>query len=439
VRGALVRDRLVAHAFAYQIGARVTQSSKAIAAPRTVSRVLRLRTFESLRNPVFRIYWAGTVAQTAAMNMETVGRALLVYHLTGSGALLGVAAVASALPLLLFSLGGGVLADRTSKRNVLIAGQVASVFAALAIAIPLTFGALAWQHVIVVAAVKGVILALMMPSRQALVPEIVGREAILNAMALNQAAQNMNRLLAPAIAGFLIQFVGFDAVFYTIAVLYVVGSLVTALLPRGGHVAAKAGNMLAEAYQGLRYARGNPTVLLLLSVTLLAVVFSFPYLFLLPILATDVWGVGSGAYGVLVACSGAGAIVVSVLLASWGNQGRGALLLASMALLGTALAAMSFSPWFQLALLLMVFVGVGQGALMALSISMVQYYTEEAYRGRMMSIWMMEFGVMSVGALAIGLLADVIGGQLALGGAAAIVVAIAAVATFSTARLRRLD
>jgi MFS family permease len=418
----------------------VTQSPPSPAAPSsTLGRLRSRRTFESLQEPTFRIYWIGTLAQTAAMNMENVARALLVFHLTSSGTLLGVTAVASALPFLLLSLGGGVLADRVSKRDVMIVGQVAAALTAIAIAVPLTLGLLSWQHVIGIAALKGVINALMMPSRQAIVPELVGREGIMNAMALNQAGQNMNRLIAPAIAGFLIQFTGYDVVFYVIAVLYVLGSLITLRLPRGGGAATTGGGVLGDIQEGVAYARRNTTVLLLLTVTLLAVIFAFPYLFLLPILVSDAWGVDSGAYGMLVTASGLGAIVSSLFVASWGNRGRGMPYLASMALLGVALTAVSFSPWFELALLLMVVVGLGQGALMALSITLLQYYTAEEYRGRVMSIWMMEFGIMSVGALGIGLLADAIGGQLALGGAAAVVVLVAAGAATLTPRLRRLD
>ena len=165
-------------------------------------------TFRSFRNPVFRLYFGAQMGQMAAMNMHIMARILLVKHLTESPALAGLTSVSLTVPMLLLSLFGGVIAERVQKKYVMAVGQAGLAALSLAVALALTFGYLSrdvagsWWILMVASAFQGTIMGLMMPSRQAMLPEIVGDEGLLNAISLNNLGSNALRIVGPAAAGF---------------------------------------------------------------------------------------------------------------------------------------------------------------------------------------------------------------------------------------------
>ncbi len=410
-----------------------------------VARGLSLRTFESLKNKGYRIFWFSMMAQMAAMNMQMVVQSLLVYEITGSAKWLGAVALASALPMLIFSLYGGVMADRVQKKYVLVVGQAALFVTTMVVALIIGFGAITGAILLVAAAVQGFVWALVMPSRQSLVRELVDREGLMNALSLNMAGMNINRLLAPVLGGVLVELTGgvgasaYALPYVAMALLMLVATVITLFIPKTGMVAIRGAGTLAEIGAGLKYVRQNPTLLALLFVTLVGVVLSMPYMSLLPVFTKDVWGVGPGAFGVLMSVSGIGAIAGSLVLASLGNKKRGIIYLGGMLLTGISLTLLAFSPSYQMALVVIVLVGVAQTTRMTLSNTLVMYYTDEEYQGRVMSIYMMEFGLTSFATFAVALLVEPIGVQWAVGGCAIALAVLAALAFFAVPRLRRLD
>ena len=154
------------------------------------NRHYRQQTFAALKLPAYRIFFGALLMQMTAMNMQMVARSWFMYELTGSAVMLGAVGLGSALPMLTVSLFGGVLADRIRKKSILVAGQFASALVALGIAISITVGAISWIHLFVAALLQGLVLALMMPARQALIYELVGENTLMNAIALNAAAGN---------------------------------------------------------------------------------------------------------------------------------------------------------------------------------------------------------------------------------------------------------
>ena len=168
------------------------------------------RVFSSFRNPSYRLYYYSLVGHWAPMQMQMVTRTLLIYRITGSGSLLGLMALAGAIPMLVLSLYGGALADRLDKRKILIASQTASAAVTIAVALTLAFGYLSadvpgsWWVLIMSSLMQGVIMGIMMPSRASMVPEIVDPEDLMNAISLNNMGMNVFRILAPAAAGFII-------------------------------------------------------------------------------------------------------------------------------------------------------------------------------------------------------------------------------------------
>ncbi|MFC1814618.1 MFS transporter [Thermodesulfobacteriota bacterium] len=419
-------------------------------------------TFAALKIPAYQIYFGALLMQMAAMNMQLVARSWFMYELTGSAAMLGAVGLGSALPMLTVSLFGGVLADRIRKRSILIAGQFASVLVALGIAVSITLGTISWIHLFVAAFLQGLVMALMMPARQALIYELVGENTLMNAIALNAAAMNFIRLTAPAFAGFFIALWNIEGVYYIMAVLYLTGFVFAVRLPQTGTAQLRKIGTIQELKEGLRYIRYNANVLAILILTLMATILSMPYVFLLPIFAKDIFFVdvsifgkftsvpligslflalaaSSARQGLLISISALGALAGSLTVASMRSRRRGLILLISLLLVAIALVCFSATSSYLLALITFVPLGLGQSGRMAMSNTLLQSNTDDSHRGRVMSVYMMNWGITMVGVFFISILADIIGVQLAVGGAAGLLAIIAVYYLFFTPQIRHLD
>jgi len=409
-----------------------------------------LRTFSSFKNPVYRLYFGGMMGEMAAMNVQMLARSLLIFRLTNSPAILGAMSLAFAIPMLSLALFGGVIADRVQKKYVLLFGQAASAVLSLGVALALALGYLSpektgsWWILVVSAVFQGAIMALVMPSRQAILPEIVGGEQLMNAISLSSMGTSILRLFAPALSGFLIDALGFEAVYYTTTGLYLVAVAFITLLPRTSTTTIRGRGALTGMKEGINYLRRETTLLFILGFTLIMTVLSMPYQQMLPIftdtiLKVDNLPVGASGMGVLMSVSGAGSMVGSFVLASLPNKKRGLMLLISSTFLGVALASFAFSTLWPLSLSLVVFVGLGQMGQMTLSNTLLQYYVNEEYLGRVMSILMMQFGLMSLGTFVAGLLAEAMGVQWAVGGFATLLAFLSILALVFLRRVRNLD
>ena len=404
-----------------------------------------LRTFRSFKNPVYRIYYGALLCQMAGMNMQMIAGLLLIYRLTGSAAILGAMSFANAIPMLSLSLFGGVIADRVQKKYVMLVGQAGSAVVVLGVALALTTGYLSperagsWWILVVSAVLQGTIMALMMPSRAAIIREIVSEEQLLNAVSLNNMGMNSLRLFAPALAGFLIDAFDFKSVYYTMAGMYFLAVVFIALLPLTSTITIRGQGILDSIKEGFKYLRQQTTILFVLVFMLLAIVLSMPYQMLMPIFCDDILKVGATGMGVLMSVSGIGAIVGSLTLASMPNKKRGLILLASSLFLSMVLVAFAFSSSWPLSLGLVVFLGLGQTGLMTLSFTLIQYYVDPEYLGRVMSILMMQFGLTSFGTFAAGMIAENIGVQWAVGGFAMVLVLMSVLALVFVPRIRNLD
>ncbi|MBI4236406.1 MAG: MFS transporter [Chloroflexi bacterium] len=422
----------------------VVRDEVAVEAPpgQAPRRRFSLRTFRSLKLVNFRYYMASSLFQMAAMNMQTMASGWFMYKLTGSAALLGVTMLANAIPQLLLSLAGGIIADRASKKAVLLLGLVASSLIVLWIAISTSLGIITWHYLVVSSFLQGTVMAMMMPARQAMVPELVGRDNLMNAVALNMAGMNMNRLGAPALAGFIIAGAGVEGVYYLMAALYLTAAVLALPLRQAATGIAQGWtrrNVLGDLKDGLTYIRDNRNVAAILVFTLLGVVLSMPYVALLPVFAESVLRVGPQGLGLLMSASGLGAVIGSFYIASRGSKGRGMLYIHTVLLTGVALLAFSASGSYALSLVILVAVGLGQAGRMALNNILLQSYTEDAYLGRVMSLSMMEWGVTSLGSFVVALIAQVVGVQWAVGGTSALLVMTALYYYAFSPRIRRLD
>ena len=242
-----------------------------------------------------------------------------------------------------------------------------------------------------------------------------------------------------AAAGFLIDTIGFSVIYYIMTGLYMMAGIFFSLIPRSGPRAGSRRTVLSDLKSGLQYVRRNVTILFLLVYTLFVICLSMPYMSLMPIFTDDILKVGATGMGTLISLSGIGAIASSVILASLPNKRRGAILLTSSLLMGLALIGFSFSSSYYLSMALIVFVGMGQAGRATLANTLLQYYVDEAYRGRVMSIYIMEFGLRSFGVFLAALLAEEIGVQWSIGGLAVILVIVSLAAILFVPRIRRLE
>lgn len=403
-----------------------------------------LRTFTSFKFAPFRWFYASMVSQMAAMQVEMIARGLLIYAITHSATMLGWMAVAQSIPMLAASFGGGVMADRIQKKHLMVFGMGANALIALSVAVAISFGMIAegapWAIAILLIAsvAKGAVQGLIMPARQSIIPELVGREQIMNALALNNLGMNLLRILAPAGAGFAVAFWGYESAYYVMTGLFTAATLFALRLPRTGVAVTKGGRAVADLIDGFKYLGREPTVALVLFFTLFAVLLSMPYMQMLPIFTETVLQVGPEGMGILVMISGIGAVVGSLVLASLPNRYRGLMLVVSSLIMGLALTVFSFSSTFTVSALAIIFVGIGQTGRMTLAGTLLQHYVEDEYRGRVMAIYMMEFGLTSLSVLLAGILADRIGIQWSIGGMALILIVISIGVLIASPRLRRL-
>ena len=409
------------------------------------SRVASLPTFASFGERDFRWFYLAMLGQMAAMNIQLVMRGYVVFELTGSFAWLGAIALASALPMLFLGVFGGVLADRAPKKVVLQVGQFVSVLNALVVGILILTDAIVLWHLFAAGALQGITMALMMPARQAMIPEVVGRDLLMNAVALNSAGMNLMRVLAPAGAGLLTWaagggVIGAGPVYMVMAGFYLSAMITLAPLPRSeaaSEGSAKGG--LGDLRDGFVYVRHDPTILIVLAVTLMSAFLAMPYIQLLPGFVKEVLGGGPVELGLLTAISGGGAVFGALVIASLPERRRGLLLVLSAVLLGVSLIVLSGSQVFWFAAIAIVFVGVGTAGRQAFSQILLHSYVENEFRGRVMALMMLQPGMMALGAFVIGVVAERAGIDIAMGALAVALVGIAALLMVVSPRLRKLQ
>ena len=427
--------------------------------PQVIAKAWLDRTFGALGDRHFRMFYLGNVMQFGCMNMQLVVRGWLVFLLTGSFAALGTMALANAIPVLVCSPIGGVIADRAPKKTVIQLAQGYNVVNALLLVILAAgwFGLrLEFWHLFLSAFLQGAVNSLMQPSRQSMISDLVPRERLMNAIGINASGQTFMQLVAPGLAGFLIAAVSPAAVFGVITTMYVLAMVATMGLPAkplyafvpgaapvgGGHGAVgrrRGGGGMADLIAGMKYVATSRTIRGIMVVNFLIVIVALPYTQLLPGFVAAVLHKGPVEQGLLQSVQGLGAIGGAIFIASAAATKRGRLLLFVGALLGGAIVAFSMSTIYWVTLPIMIVLGFAQASRMAIGQVLIQEYSEDEYRGRVASIWFMEFGIVQFGTFLVGLLAEAVGPQLAIGGMAVMLLTSMGLASLFMPSVRDLD
>jgi len=398
------------------------------------------RTFQSLDNRDFRYLWLGMLFMMGANNVQMLARSQLAWELSSSPFTVGLVGIGFAPPILLFSLFGGALADRVERKRVIQAGQFASVLTSLFIALSVVTDTVTVYHLIGASVLQGTFWAFLMPARQALIPELVGANRVSNAMALNASGMAFMGTAMPAAAGFLYAGLGAEGAYFTIAGFHLAAFLLTTQLPRiDSRGAARARRVLADVGEGLGYVARNRTVLSLLLLALFSAVLAMPFRQLMSVYNAQALGRGPESLGLLMGMMGAGALAGSLGLAGLRRgQPRGMVLLATTILSGLMLLAASGAAFYALALIVMFFLGIGDSGRRALSAALMMEQTDREHQGRVMGVYMMNFGLIPMGALPLSGIAEGAGIRTAVFIAGALLTMMSVGFMLFTRRVRRL-
>lgn len=401
----------------------------------------RRRRTSPFQHGEFRWLFGSNMSFFLGMGAMQILRPWLAFELTGSAMALGIVSAAVAIPMLALAPLGGVLADRIERKRLILSAQCVALLSEASILLLLLNGRLEFWHLVVLAGVMGCTFPMVMPARQAIVAEIVGRQMLGKAVAIHMAGMNLTRVVGPAAAGMLIPLLGIEGVYALNLGLYVIAIL--AVLPLSKRPVKTSGppeSVLSNMRVGMRYMRDNPLVLQLLVFGLVPVFLAMPFQTLLVIFANDVWEVGAQGLGLLNASAGAGAVAGSVYVATRSNDAtRLRLMIQSVVAFGLLLIAFGFCPWFAPALALILIANIFVSIFGTLNNASIQLLIPDSVRGRVSSFIMMSFSLSMLGVLPVSAAADAFGAPIALGAAAALAVAVSLVFYALSRRLRGLD
>jgi len=386
-----------------------TEDQTPDSSPATLSLSATLR---ALRHRNFQLFFSGQLISLIGTWMQSVAQAWLVYRLTGSSLLLGAAGFASQIPVFLVAPLGGIVADRHNRQRVVIGTQISSMILAGVLATLTLSGVVQVWEIFVLAALLGVVNAFDIPGRQSFLVDMVGKEDLMNAIALNSSMFNGARIIGPAIAGILVAKIGEGWCFFANSVSYiaVIVGLLLMKIDRPGYRAGE-GSPLEHIIEGFRFVRRTAPIRAILVLLGLVSLVAMPYTVLMPVFAHEILHSGARGLGILMGATGVGALLGALTLATrTGVFGLGRWVAFSCGGFGVSLVLFSWSRNFWLSTALLLPVGFCMMLQMSSSNTLIQSMVPDQLRGRVMAVYSMMFmGMAPFGALFGGALADRIG------------------------------
>ncbi len=373
----------------------------------------------------FRVFWIGQLISFSGTWMQSTAQGWLVYSITKSPFYLGLVATASSLPVLLFTLIGGVVADRLMKRKLLVITQTLSMLPALSLAVLIDLKLVTVWQIMLFATLLGTVNAFDVPARQSFLVEMVQKGRLLNAIALNSAAFNGARIIGPFFAGLTIASIGVAACFYVNAVSFL-AAIAALLMIRTKSEAGKGlflkpsadadssgrlSVLIRDLREGLSFVRGEKNIFRILLLVATFSLFGIPFVTLLPVFAEDILKVGPKGLGILAGASGVGALIAAVFIAFKGEiEKKGRLMTAAGLIFCAALLSFSLSKDYPASIMILVLAGWGMVSFLAVANSFIQLSTPDLLRGRVMSFYAFVFlGIAPVGNALMGSIAHVVG------------------------------
>jgi MFS family permease len=393
----------------------------------------RRQAMELLRRGPFRRYIVGSAISDTGTWMQVMAQGWVLSALTDKALLLGMVNLAAGLPTLALTMYGGSAADRFDKRMILIITQIVQIFLAVALGLLVLFGYVQIWHIIILAALLGVCVAFEMPALSALVPELVRKDQIAAAVALDRSVFHGSRLLGPSLAGLLVGLWGAATAFFCNALTYFALIISMLLIPRRAQGTAEEEEQRRSGLMdGFRYVRKDRTILSLIALIAMTTVFVYPVVsVMLPLYVRNLLGLGPQQMGILMAVSGSGSLVGSLGLLTVAPGKRIRFIMGAVCVVATALFVMSRTSTFAIAAAAMCALAIGLATNFGLANTIVQERAPAHLRGRISAVFGLSFfGLMPVAGLVITSLSDLIGMRPAMG-IAAVLYAIGALFVLS--------
>jgi len=381
--------------------------------------------FRSFRYRDFALFWTGNFLSNVGTWMQNLALGWLILVRTNSPFLLGLNGFLGSAPSLVFSLPGGAIADRMNRRKLMIVTQTAMMLLALILAALTSFRVIKIGEILTISFLAGLASALNNPAYQALVPDLVEREDLVNAIALNSAQFNMSRAVGPTLAGLALGSLGAAGCFYlnTVSFLALIIALLAITVPP--HPVQEGPTVWGAMLEGLRFVGRNRPIIILLSVPSFLSLLGLPFIILMPVFARDLLRVGASGLGYLMGGAGLGAVVAALTLATRNNaEHKGRFILGSATVFSLALILLARAHSFWWAFFLLVVLGVTMVGTLTLTNTTLQVISPPEMRGRIMSLYNLSLlGLAPLGSLQAGAVAQVLGTRfaVALGGAVCLV------------------
>ena len=394
----------------------------------------------ALRYRNFRLYWFAGIGQAAALGMQFLILGWLVLELTNSPSQLGLVIAIYGAPNLALLMFGGIFADRVDRRWMLFYSQTIVAALIFGTATLTLYQLISIWHIYGIAFILGTIQGVNMPARMAIVPDLVGRDDILNATSLNMAVFNTGRIMGPSLAGWIIQHVGMGHALYFNALCYALGC-VCLLMMSGVESRSqnKDANMLRDFWAGIRYVASTPIAFTMVGLSFAFGFFGAAYVQVLPAFGKEVLRLNADGAGFLLTVAGIGSLAGNIYLASLGNtKNKNWLLLGMIILFGVSLFFFALSPIYIVSLVLLFFTGVGFTGFISMGTAILQISTPPELRGRMMSLWLIGAAVHYIGAWPLGTVGEYYGWPMSLGGGALLMLGLVMWLGIFRPTLRRL-
>lgn len=375
----------------------------------------RIKAISSLYERNYLLLWIGNGLAHAGEQMEHVARSWLVFELTNSTLALGFVSFANGIPRLFLSMLAGAIADRFDRRRLMFLCSLLDLVVAFVFATLVFKNLVEIWHILVIVLASSVFSTLNLVTRQAVIPEIVSRQNVGNAVALNSTVRGTTQILGQSLAGLLIALIGVAAVLYVHSAAYL-AMLIALLLMRLPAVLGRSRSrgIRHDLGEGFHYVWGRKDLLSLILLALVPMTMIQPYRTLMPVFARDVLSVGPEGYGILMAAPGVGAILAAVGVAAMNPHRHGTIMLASLVLTSVAIATFALSTSFPAALVALVLVGFVFNVYRISNVTLLQLLTPRELMGRVMGMYHADRGLMPIGSLLLGGLAAALSAPLAV-------------------------
>jgi MFS family permease len=400
----------------------------------------RILMFRSLYHRDFSIFWAGNFLSNIGTWMQYVALGWVILIISNSPFLLGLNGFLAQVPSLVFALPGGTIADRLNRRKLMLITQTSMMLLALLLAILTSIRQITITEILAISFLTGVASALNYPAYQALIPDLIPRDDLMNGIALNSAQFNMSRAIGPTVAGLAMGALGAAACFYlnSISFLALIIALFLITIPPAQKDTGTRfwGSMM----EGLRYLNEHRIIIVLLTVPAFLSLLGLPFIVLMPAVARNLIGVGASGLGYLMGGAGLGAVAAALFIAAGGTpEHRGRLILTSATLFSLALIFLSLAQTFWEAFFLLAVMGGTTVGSLTLANTTLQMTTPPKLRGRVMAMYYMAMsGLLPFGSLQAGAIAQAIGTRFALGFGGAVCLVYFLILQVSLNRLRQV-